>query len=133
MVVRSEVVGIQSQDDILKARQRARTLALEVGFSLTDQTRIVTAASELARNTVMHGGGGTVTFTITNEGSRRRLTLAFRDEGPGIADVERALTDGYTTGTGLGLGLGGARRLMSDFHIESTPGKGTTVTVTRWR
>ena len=133
MIVRSEVVGIQSHDDILKARQRARKLALEVGFSLVDQTRIVTAASEVARNTVVHGGGGTVTFTIVNEGSRRGLMLVFRDEGPGIADVERALTDGFTTGTGLGLGLGGARRLMSDFHIESTPGKGTTVTVTRWR
>ena len=133
MIVRSEVVGIQSHDDILKTRQRARKLALEVGFSLVDQTRIVTAASEVARNTVVHGGGGTVTFTIVNEGSRRGLTLVFQDEGPGIADVERALTDGFTTGTGLGLGLGGARRLMSDFHIESTPGKGTTVTVTRWR
>jgi len=133
MIPTREVAELGRAEDILKVRQRARALALEAGFGLVDQTKIVTAVSELARNTVTHGGGGTATFELLEEGGRRGLRIAFHDEGPGIADVELALRDGYTTCGGLGLGLGGSRRLMTDFEIVTSPGKGTTVTIARWR
>lgn len=108
-------------------------MAVECGFSLVDQTKIVTAASELARNTVVHGGGGTVQMDLLIEGARRGVRLTFRDHGPGIADIQAAMRDGFTTGGGLGLGLGGARRLSNEFDIQSTPGEGTVVRITRWR
>jgi serine/threonine-protein kinase RsbT len=110
-----------------------REWAVAVGFNLVDQTKIITAASELARNTVLHGGGGTVRLEALNDGDRRGLRLVFEDRGPGIADIERALTDGYTTAGGLGLGLGGAKRLSNQFEIASRPGEGTRVAITRWK
>ena len=110
-----------------------RQRAIELGFSLVDQTKIVTAASELARNTVQYGGGGFVTIDEVDRVGRRGLRLVFTDQGPGIADVQLALRDGYTTGGGLGLGLGGARRLANEFQIDAQVGKGTTVTFVRWR
>ena len=113
--------------------QAVRRRALELGFSLVDQTKVVTAASELARNTVQHGGGGVLTIDVVHEGSRAGLSLTFSDEGPGIPDIDRAMQDGYTTAGGLGLGLSGARRLSQGFTITSAPGRGTTVTITRWK
>jgi serine/threonine-protein kinase RsbT len=110
-----------------------RQRAVELGFNLVDQTKIVTAASELARNTVQYGGGGTVTIEGLEEANRRGLRLTFEDHGPGIPDVELAMRDGYTTGGGLGLGLSGARRLSNEFHLDSRPGEGTRVTIVRWR
>jgi serine/threonine-protein kinase RsbT len=109
-----------------------RTLAIEAGLSLVDQTKVVTAASELARNTLEYGGGGSVEMEVVN-GVRRGVRLTFADEGPGIKDIEAALRDGFTTGEGLGLGLGGARRLSSEFSIDSALGKGTRVTIARWK
>jgi serine/threonine-protein kinase RsbT len=114
-------------------RQRTRSLAVEIGLTIIDQTKIVTAASELARNTVIHGGGGKAILEIVKEMSRQGLRLTFEDSGPGIPDLERALQDGYTTGGGLGLGLGGSKRLCSEFSIESQVGVGTRVTVMRWK
>jgi serine/threonine-protein kinase RsbT len=114
-------------------RQVLREQAVALGFSLVDQTKIVTAASELARNTLVHGGGGTAQIEALLEGPRRGLRLTFEDKGPGITDVSQALRDGYTSGSGLGLGLGGARRLASEFDIVSVPGQGTRVRITRWR
>jgi serine/threonine-protein kinase RsbT len=128
-----QVVPVRAEGDVVRVRQEVRALATELGFSLVDLTKIVTAASELARNTLAHGGGGQVTLEVLEAGRRRGLRLRFEDEGPGIADVERALQDGYTTGRGLGLGLGGARRLVNDFAIRSAPGEGTVVEVTQWR
>ena len=128
-----EFLPLTSADDIVKARQLVRTVALESGLSLVDQTKLVTAASELARNTVVHGGGGRVRVECLNEGSRRGVRLTFEDQGPGIPDIELALKDGYSTGGGLGLGLSGARRLSNDFQIQSQVGKGTTVSITRWK
>jgi serine/threonine-protein kinase RsbT len=124
---------VRSQDEVVRVRQAVREWAISLGFGIVDQTKIVTAASELARNTVLYGGGGTVRLQALDEGPRRGLRLTFEDNGPGIADLQLALKDGYSTGTGLGLGLGGARRLMSDFEIQSTPGQGTRVAVTRWK
>jgi serine/threonine-protein kinase RsbT len=121
-----------SEDDV-RMRQLVRERAVALGFGLVDQTKLVTAASELARNTLIHGGGGHGEIADVRNGARLGLCLAFVDEGPGIADVQQALQDGYTTGTGLGLGLGGARRLASEFAIESAPGRGTRVTIIRWR
>jgi serine/threonine-protein kinase RsbT len=114
------------------ARQMTRSWAIEIGFNLVDQTKIVTAASELARNTVIHGGGGSMRLEILEHDGRRGLRLTFEDEGAGIADIQKALTDGYTTGNGLGLGLGGAKRLTLEFEIFSKPGNGTRVVITRW-
>jgi len=119
--------------DVVLVRQAVRTWAMELGFSLVDQTKMVTAASELARNAVEYGGGGTVLLERIDDGLRRGLRLTFEDRGPGIADIERAMTDGFTTGGGLGLGLSGARRLVNDFAIVSAPGQGTRVTVVRWK
>ena len=133
VVLRSEQLPLRTDEDVVRARQVTREWALQQGFSLVDQTKIVTAASELARNTVIHGGGGTLRLDALNDGPRRGLRMVFEDQGAGIADVELALRDGYTTGTGLGLGLGGARRLMSEFQIASVPGAGTTITAVRWR
>jgi len=124
---------VQSAEDVVAIRQSVRQRAVELGFSLVDQTKIVTAASELARNTLQYGGGGRVTIDAVEDFGRRGLRLTFEDEGPGIPDVELAMKDGYTTGGGLGLGLSGARRLSNDFSIQSAPGKGTRVTITRWR
>jgi serine/threonine-protein kinase RsbT len=128
-----EVLPIRASDDIVRVRQAVRARAVEIGLSLVDQTKIVTAASELARNTLDYGRGGTARLQLLQEGGRRGLRLTFEDQGPGIADIERALRDGYTTGQGLGLGLGGARRLCNEFSIDSTPGVGTRVTIARWR
>jgi serine/threonine-protein kinase RsbT len=127
------VQPIRSQEDIVRVRQATRERAVAQGFSLVDQTKIVTAASELARNTLDYGGGGEVTIEVVYEGPRKGVRLVFVDQGPGIADVEMALKDGFTTGGGLGLGLSGARRLCSEFSIESKPGEGTRVAITRWR
>ena len=124
---------IQTAEEVVTIRQAVRQRAVELGFNLVDQTKIVTAASELARNTVQYGGGGRVTIDAVEAFGRRGIRLTFEDDGPGIPDVELAMKDGYTTGGGLGLGLSGARRLSNDFTIESTPGKGTRVTITRWR
>src|SRR6185369_2439467 len=132
-VVKSDTVPLRSTEDVVRVRQVVREWAIQIGFSLVDQTKIVTAASELARNTVTYGGGGTVLLESLNDERRRGLRLTFSDQGPGIADIKLAMRDGYTTGGGLGLGLGGAKRLVNDFQIDSAPGKGTTITITRWR
>jgi serine/threonine-protein kinase RsbT len=131
-VTRTEKLPVHASEDIVKVRQTVRAWAVQIGFNLVDQTKIVTAASELARNTVTYGGGGTVELETLTQGGRRGLRLTFSDQGPGIADVEQALRDGFTTGGGLGLGLGGTRRLVNEFEIRSQPGAGTTVRITRW-
>jgi len=131
-VLREETLGIQSDADVVRVRQVTRELAVALGFRLVDQTKIVTAASELARNTFVHGGGGVVLLEAFEDGARRGLRLTFTDKGPGIADVGRALADGYTTGSGLGLGLGGAKRLSNEFELSSAPGQGTRVRIIRW-
>lgn len=131
-VARTEKLPVQTSEDIVKVRQAVRAWAVQLGFNLVDQTKIVTAASELARNTVIYGGGGTVELESLLEPRRRGLRLTFADQGPGIADLEQAQKDGFTTGNGLGLGLGGAKRLCNDFEIRSQPGAGTTVRITRW-
>ncbi|MFD5392076.1 ATP-binding protein, partial [Streptomyces sp. NPDC127074] len=124
---------VRTEEDLLTVRHAVRAATVAVGFGLVDQTRVVTAASELARNAYVHGGGGTVSLDYPREPSGRRgLRLTVTDEGPGIADLEAALTDGFTTGAGLGHGLGGARRLMDEFTVRTGPGEGTVVVVTRW-
>ena len=133
MVLKKVEMRLTAQEDVVAARQATRSLAVEIGLSIVDQTKIVTAASELARNMVTHGGGGVATLEILEKTSKRGLRLTFEDSGPGIPDLERAMQDGYTSGDGLGLGLGGARRLCSEFSISSQPGVGTRVTVTRWK
>jgi len=129
----TERVPIRTPQDVVLVRQRTRTLAAGQGLSLVDQTKVVTAASELARNTLEHGKGGEVLLETVENGVRRGIRLTFEDQGPGIPDVAAALRDGFTTGTGMGLGLPGARRLMNEFSIESTPGQGTRVVVARWK
>jgi serine/threonine-protein kinase RsbT len=116
----------------VRVRQDVRSRAIEIGLSLVDQTKIVTAASELARNTLDYGGGGTARLQIIQDGGRRGVRLTFEDQGPGIADIQLALKDGYTSGKGLGLGLSGAKRLSNEFSIDSAPGEGTRVTIVRW-
>lgn len=134
MTVAKQVeLPLRAQDDVVAVRQMTRKLAVEIGLTIVDQTKIVTAASELARNTVIHGGGGKAVLEIITEGMKQGLRLSFEDNGPGIADVDLAMKDGYTSGGGLGLGLGGSKRLCSDFHIQTAPGKGTKVTVGRWK
>jgi serine/threonine-protein kinase RsbT len=131
--VRAEELRIGESDDVVRVRQAVRDAAVELGFSIVDQTKVVTAASELARNTYTYGGGGRFELELVSNGSRHGLRLVFEDHGPGIADVEQALRDGFTTGSGLGIGLGGARRLVNEFQIESKPGEGTRIVATRWR
>ena len=123
----NEVLALRTTEDIVAARQLARAWAVKTGFSLVDQTKIVTATSELARNALVHGGGGEVRVQVLQRSFRRGLQLTFCDQGPGIRDIELALSDGYTTVGGMGLGLGGSRRLMNEFKIESSPGAGTCV------
>ena len=128
-----EILPVRSDHDIVVVRQVVRTWAVDLGFSLVEQTKVVTASSELARNTIDYGGGGTVRLQSLREGGRVGLRLTFEDKGPGIPDLELALKDGYTTGNGLGLGLSGAKRLSNEFDIQSRPGEGTRVTITRWK
>jgi serine/threonine-protein kinase RsbT len=130
---KSERLDIRSSDDVVRVRQAARTLAIGAGLSLVDQTKIITAASELARNTLDYGGGGSVLAELVEVAGRRGLRLTFEDQGPGIADIETALKDGFTSGKGMGLGLGGAKRLSNEFSIHSKPGEGTKVVIARWK
>lgn len=132
-IERSEVIRVISSEDVVRIRQLVREWAIRSGFNLVEQTKIVTGASEIARNTVNHGGGGTLLVEAVNNGSRRGIRLTFEDKGPGIADLELAMKDGYSTGGGLGLGLGGAKRLSNEFEISSRPGEGTRVRMTRWK
>ncbi len=132
-VEKQETLGIRSSSDIVLVRQTVRNWAAELGFGLVDQTKIVTASSEIARNTLIYGGGGTVTLEIIATEFRQALRLTFIDKGTGIRDIDLALKDGYTTGGGLGMGLGGAKRLMSEFAIDSNIGEGTRVTMTKWK
>jgi serine/threonine-protein kinase RsbT len=129
----SETLALRSSEDVVIARQHVRARAIEQGFSLVDQTKLVTAASELARNTLHYGGGGMMHVELLSEGIRRGVRLIFEDHGPGIADISVAMRDGYSSGGGLGLGLGGAKRLANEFSIESTPGAGTRIMIARWR
>ncbi len=131
--VASETVSVRTSAEVVGVRHLVRKHAVELGFSLVEQTKIVTAASELARNMVDYGGGGTMVVEVLDDGIRKGLRLAFEDRGPGIPDIETALRDGYSTGAGMGLGLGGARRLSNEFHIRSAPGEGTRVTIVRWK
>ncbi len=130
---RNETRPVRSDSDVVAVRQTVRAWAVEGGFSLIDQTKLVTAASELARNTLIYGGGGEVRLEVVRDGARRGIRLVFEDRGPGIADVEQALRDGFTSGNGLGLGLGGSRRLVNEFEVVSRPGEGTRVTVVKWK
>jgi serine/threonine-protein kinase RsbT len=133
MVPNAERVALNGSEDIVNVRQAVRARAVELGFSLVDQTKLVTAASEIARNTVIYGGGGWAELELLHSGDRKGLQIVFEDKGPGIADINKALQDGYTTGAGLGLGLGGAKRLVNEFEITSTPGSGTRVSLRRWK
>jgi len=131
-VVHTDTIPVASEADVVVVRRRVREVAIKVGLSLVDQTKLVTAASELARNTVIYGGGGSLLLESLN-GPRLGVRLTFVDQGPGIPDLELAMRDGFTTGTGLGLGLGGAKRLVNEFEIQSTVGRGTRVALTRWK
>jgi serine/threonine-protein kinase RsbT len=124
---------LRSEHEIVLARQLVRRLSQELGFSLVDQTKMVTAASELARNALVYGGGGSMRWELLDDGRRKGLKLTFSDEGPGIADIEMAMTDGWSSGKGLGMGLSGARRLVNQFEIDTRPGAGTRVSITRWK
>lgn len=132
-VLKSDDLPLRSEQDIVSARQVVRKLAQECGFGIVDQTKMVTAASELARNAVIYGGGGIMRWETHSDGLKRGLRLHFIDQGPGIADVALAMTDGWTSGSGMGLGLSGAKRLVNDFEIDSRVGQGTRVTITRWK
>lgn len=132
-VTKSDSFQIRCEADVVAVRQQARTWCHECGFSLVEQTKMVTAASEIARNTLIYGGGGAVDFFRLEEGAKKGLQLVFSDQGPGIANLDEALRDGFTSGNGLGLGLGGARRLVNEFQIWSQSGQGTRVTITRWK
>ena len=126
-------VPLRSEEDIVASRQKVRALTQQLKFSLVDQTKMITAASELSRNTVVHGGGGEMRWEVLDDGVRRGLRLHFADQGPGIPDVALALTDGWTSGTGMGLGLPGSKRLVHEFELKSAPGQGTQVSITRWK
>ena len=128
----SELIQIRSESDVVQVRQMVRFRAAELRFSLVDQTKLVTAASELARNALIYGGGGTAQIQLVEDGGRKGVRIVFEDHGPGIPDIAAAMRDGFTTGSGLGLGLGGAKRLVNEFQIDSTPGVGTRVAITRW-
>jgi serine/threonine-protein kinase RsbT len=132
-VLNHELLPLKSSNDVVLARQKVRQRAVELRFSLVDQTKLVTAASELARNALDHGKGGQMTIEVLTNGTRSGVRLTFEDQGPGIADIEQALKDGFTTGSGMGLGLGGSKRLVNEFCIQSEVGKGTRITVARWR
>jgi serine/threonine-protein kinase RsbT len=132
-ITKSDVLPLRSEHDIVMARQAVRKMTLELGFGIVDQTKMVTAASELARNAVIYGKGGEVRWEMLSDGIRRGLRLHFVDEGPGIPDVAQAMTDGWTSGSGMGLGLSGAKRLCNEFEIDSRVGHGTRVTITRWK
>jgi serine/threonine-protein kinase RsbT len=132
-VTKSDSLPIRNEQDIVAARQSVRRLAQECGFGIVDQTKMVTATSELARNTVIYGLGGTMRWEIHQDGSRRGLRLKFEDNGPGIENIEQAMTDGWTSGTGMGLGLSGSKRLVNEFEIDTAPGKGCRITITRWK
>ena len=132
-VTKTESLPIRSGDDVVRVRQQVRLRAIEIGLSLVDQTKIVTAASELARNTLDYGKGGDVRIDVVLEGTRTGVRLTFEDQGPGIPYIDKALTDHYTTGGGLGLGLGGAKRLSNEFSIVSKVGEGTRITIARWK
>jgi serine/threonine-protein kinase RsbT len=131
-VASTEILGLTSEPDVVSVRRRVRELSAQLNFSLVDQTKLVTAASELARNTLIYGGGGQMLVEVLN-GARNGLRLSFEDKGPGIPDIAMALRDGFTSGSGLGLGLGGAKRLVSEFEIASKVGEGTRVTITKWK
>ena len=133
MIRKTDTLPIRSESDVVMVRQAVRAWAAELRFSLVDQTKIVTAASELARNALIYGGGGQARLELLDDDGRQGLRVHFEDEGPGIPDIDAALRDGFTTGSGLGLGLGGARRLVNDFTVESAPGAGTRIAITRWR
>jgi len=124
---------LENEQHIVASRQTVRTLCQTLKFSLVDQTKMVTAASELSRNTLIHGGGGRMHWSVLERAGRPGLQLVFEDEGPGIADMRLAMSDGYTTGSGMGLGLPGSKRLVNDFEIESAPGRGTRVSITKWK
>ena len=132
-VVKADAFPVQTERDVVMARQAVRRMTQELGFSLVDQTKMVTAASELARNTLIHGRGGNMHWELLHDGNRKGLRLTFVDSGPGIANLSLAMTDGWTTGAGLGMGLSGSKRLVNEFEIESTLGQGTRVTITRWK
>ena len=131
--ISSESMTLQSSEDIVLVRQAVRKKAVALGFGIIDQTKIVTASSELARNTLEYGGGGSVRIEVMDNSRKQGIRLTFEDHGPGIPDVDLALTDGYTSGSGMGLGLGGAKRLSHEFEIFSKPGEGTTVSILRWK
>ncbi|GAB3776325.1 anti-sigma regulatory factor [Ramlibacter monticola] len=130
---RTGVLPLRSEEDIVASRQKVRVLTQQLKFSLVDQTKMITAASELSRNTLVHGGGGEMRWELLHDGVRRGLRLHFMDQGPGIPDVKLAMTDGWTSGSGMGLGLPGSKRLVNEFDIQSTPGEGTHVSITRWK
>lgn len=132
-ILKDETVAITSSSDIVRVRQVVRNWSVSLGFTLVEQTKMVTAASELARNALEHGGGGQVRLEVLQNELRQGLKLTFVDQGPGIPDVQQALRDGFTTGTGMGLGLSGAKRLVNEFQIDSAPGRGTKVMITRWQ
>ena len=132
-IERADELALKSGEDVVRLRQTVRERAIAVGFSLVDQTKVVTAASELGRNTIQYGGGGKAVIEIVANGTRRGLRLLFADAGPGIPDIALAMKDGYTSGGGLGLGLPGAKKLSDEFAIDSAPGKGTRVTIVRWK
>jgi serine/threonine-protein kinase RsbT len=131
--LRHERINLTTNDEVVTIRQRTREFALDVNLSLVDQTKLITAASELARNMVVYGGGGNVTIEHVEVNGRHGVRISFEDQGPGIADIPQALRDGFTSGGGLGLGLGGAKRLVHDFDLRSEVGQGTTIVVTRWK
>ena len=133
LLLKTEKISVTEERHIVSVRQEVRKLAVQIKLSLVDQTKIITAASELARNLLVYGGGGEVTLEVLQEGMRQGLRAHFIDEGPGMEDIELALRDGHTTGGGMGLGLGGAKRLVNEFELASAPGKGTHVTITRWK
>ena len=133
VILRDDRIDLHSMESVIKARQIVRDCAVMQGFSLVEQTKLVTASSEIARNTLIHGGGGEMHIEVIVDGARRGIRAVFVDRGPGIPDIDRAMKDGFTTKGGLGLGLGGAKRLVNEFAIISTAAEGTTVTIVRWK
>jgi serine/threonine-protein kinase RsbT len=132
-IERTGTLPLESEQHIVASRQTVRSLCQLLKFSLVEQTKMITAASELSRNTLIHGGGGRMRWEVIEDGVKPGLRLHFEDEGPGIADLKLAMTDGWTSGTGMGLGLPGSKRLVSDFVVDSAPGQGTRVSITKWR